>query len=115
MITIYHNNRCSKSRCALTALENSGQEFEIINYLETVPTVDELRVIIEKLDIKPHGLIRKSEAIYIAEYKGKDLSDDEWIAAMAVHPILIERPILISGDKAVIARPSEKINEILGQ
>lgn len=113
MITIYHNKRCSKSRCALTALENSGQEFEIINYLEAVPTVDELHVIIEKLGIKPHELIRKSETIYIANYKGKNLSDENWIAAMVAHPILIERPILVSGNKAIIARPEEKINEIL--
>ena len=113
MITIYHNNRCSKSRCALAALEESGQEFEIVNYLQAVPTTDELRVIVKKLGLKPHDLIRKSELIYIAEYKGKTLSDEEWIAAMVAHPILIERPIVVSGDKAVIARPEEKINEIL--
>lgn len=113
MIQIYHNNRCSKSRCALTALEESGQEFEVINYLQARPTIDELREIIEKLGLKPHELIRKAESIYIAEYKGKELSDEEWIAAMVAHPILIERPILVSGDKAVIARPTERINEIL--
>ncbi|MFA4869799.1 MAG: arsenate reductase (glutaredoxin) [Pedobacter sp.] len=113
MIKIYHNNRCSKSRCALTALEESGQEFEVINYLQSTPTADELREIIKKLGIKPHDLIRKGEAVYISEFKGKDLSDEEWIAAMVENPILIERPILVSGDKAVIARPTERINEIL--
>lgn len=113
MIKIYHNNRCSKSRCALTALEESGQEFEVINYLQSTPTADELREIIEKLGIKPHDLIRKGESVYILEFKGKDLSDEEWIAAMVENPILIERPILVSGDKAVIARPTERINEIL--
>ncbi|WP_316815332.1 arsenate reductase (glutaredoxin) [Pedobacter nyackensis] len=115
MIKIYHNNRCSKSRCALTALEESGQEFEVINYLQTVPTAEELREIVDKLGVKPHELIRKNESIYIADYKGKELSDEEWIAAMVAYPILIERPILVSGDKAVIARPTEKINEILGE
>jgi arsenate reductase len=114
MIQIYHNNRCSKSRCALTALEESGQEFEIVNYLQAVPTADELRAIVAKLGIKPHELIRKGESVYIDKYKGKELSDEAWIEAMVAHPILIERPILVSGDKAVIARPTEKINEILG-
>lgn len=99
----------------MTALEESGQEFEVINYLQTTPTVDELREIIAKLGIKPYELVRKSESVYVTEYKGKDLSDEEWIAAMVAHPILIERPILVSGDKAVIARPTEKINEILAQ
>jgi len=99
----------------LTALEESGQEFEVVNYLQTIPTTEELRTIIEKLGIKPQELIRKSEAIYLAEYKGKDLSDEDWIEAMVAHPILIERPILVSGDKAIIARPTEKINEILGK
>ncbi|MNY64454.1 arsenate reductase [compost metagenome] len=72
-----------------------------------------MREIIEKLGIKPHDLIRKGESVYVSKYKGKDLSDEEWIAAMVENPILIERPILVSGDKAVIARPTERINEIL--
>lgn len=113
MIKIYHNNRCSKSRCALTALEESGQKFEVINYLQTAPTIEELSTIIKKLGISPHELIRKNESVYIAKYKGKELSDEEWIEAMVTHPILIERPIVVSGDKAVVARPAEKIDEIL--
>lgn len=98
----------------MTALEESDQEFEVIHYLQTVPTADELRLIVEKLGIKPHELIRKGESVYINEYKGKVLDDEEWIAAMVAHPILIERPIVVAGDKAVIARPTEKINDILG-
>ena len=113
MIKIYHNNRCSKSRCALVALEESGKEYQVINYLETVPTAGELRVIIEKLGIKAHDLIRKNESIYIQQYKGKDLSEEAWIEAMLAHPILIERPIIVDGERAVIARPAEKISEIL--
>ncbi|ETZ23522.1 arsenate reductase (glutaredoxin) [Pedobacter sp. V48] len=112
MIKIYHNNRCSKSRCALTILEDSGKEFEVINYLETVPTVDELRVIIAKLGIAPHELVRKSETVYKEKYKGRDLSEEEWIAAMVENPILIERPILVSDDLAVIARTPEKIYDL---
>lgn len=98
----------------MTVLEESGQEFEVIHYLETVPTADELRLIVAKLGIKPHELIRKGESVYINEYKGKVLSDEEWIAAMVAHPILIERPVVVAGDKAVIARPTEKIIDILG-
>lgn len=97
----------------MTALKESGQEFEVIHYLETVPTADELRLIVAKLGIKPHELIRKGESVYINEYKGKVLANEEWIAAMVAHPILIERPIVVAGDKAVIARPTEKINDIL--
>lgn len=113
MIQIYHNNRCSKSRCALAVLEESGQEFEVVSYLQDTPTAKELAAIIKKLGIKAHELIRKTETVYIERYKGKDLSDEEWIQAMVENPILIERPIVISGDKAVIARPTEKIQEIL--
>ena len=114
MITIYHNNRCSKSRCALQELEKSGKEFEVIYYLDTPPNVAELTAIVSKLGIKPLALIRKGEQVFIDNYKGKTLTDAEWIEAMVKHPILIERPIVISGDQAVIARPTEKIKEILG-
>jgi len=114
MIKIYHNNRCSKSRCAMTILEDSGKEFEVVNYLETVPTADELRAIVGKLGIAAHDLVRKSEAVYKEKYKGKNLSDEAWIVAMVENPILIERPILVSDDLAVIARPTEKIYDILG-
>jgi len=113
MIKIYHNNKCSKSRCALGILKESGEEFEVVNYLETVPTVNELTAIIQKLGIKAHDLVRKNESVYLEKYKGKNLSDEEWILAMIENPILIERPILISGDQAVIARPTERIYDIL--
>ncbi|WP_316831916.1 arsenate reductase (glutaredoxin) [Pedobacter aquatilis] len=114
MIQIYHNNRCTKSRQAFEELENSGKAFEVIYYLETPPDVAQLETLIKKLNIKPVELIRKTEKIFIENYKGKTLSDVEWIEAMVKYPILIERPIVVSGDKAVIARPTERINEILG-
>lgn len=98
----------------MAVLEESGEEFEIVNYLEAAPTAEELRSIISKLGIRAHELVRKTEAIYKEKYKGKELSDEEWIAAMVIDPILIERPILVSGDRAVVARPTEKIHEILG-
>lgn len=114
MITIYHNNRCTKSRCALEELQKSGKDFEVIYYLETPPSKAELKEIISKLGIKPLELIRKGEKIFTENYKGKNLSDEEWIDVMIARPILIERPIVISENKAVIARPTEKIREILG-
>ena len=114
MITIYHNSRCTKSRCALVELEKSGKDFEVVYYLQTPPNKTELKEIISKLGIKPLELIRKGEKIFAENYKGENLSDEEWIDAMITYPILIERPIVISGNKAVIARPTEKIKEILG-
>jgi len=113
MIKIYHNNSCSKSNCALNILEESGKEFEIVNYLETPPIADDLISIINKLGIKAHQLIRKNEAVYTDKYKGKELSEQEWVMLMVENPILIERPILVSGERAVIARPTEKIYDIL--
>lgn len=113
MLTIYHNNRCGKSRSALCILEDKNLDFKIVEYLKDVPTVDELKSIIKKLKIKPHDLIRIKEPIYLENYKGKTLSDDAWIEAMHKYPILIERPIVINGNKAVVSRPPEKVNEIL--
>lgn len=113
MIQIYHNSRCGKSRECLAFLENSGQKYEIIKYLEDIPTFDELKEIIKKLGIKPIDLVRKKEKIWIENFKDKSLSDDEVIVAMISNPILIERPIVIKGDKAVIARPLEKVNSII--
>ena len=113
MITIYHNNRCGKSRSALCILEEKGQQFQTVEYLKDAPTVEELKSILKKLKMKPHDLIRTKEAVYIENYKGKTLTDDEWIHVMHDNPILIERPIVINGNKAVVARPPEKVNEIL--
>lgn len=113
MIKIYHNPRCRKSREGLELLEKSGKEFEIIKYLETVPTKQELRAVIKCLDITPENLIRKNEAIWKEHYKGKLLSDEAIIDAMIANPKLIERPIVINGNKAVIGRPLENIAEIL--
>lgn len=113
MIQIYHNSRCGKSRECLAFLEKSGQKYEIIKYLEDVPTFGELKQIIEKLGIKPIELVRRKEKIWIENFKDKPLTDDEIIQAMILNPILIERPIVINGNKAVIARPLEKAAAIL--
>ncbi len=113
MIKIYHNSRCSKSRCGLEILENSGKEFEIVKYLEAIPSENELKQIIKLLAIKPIELVRKNETIWKENFKNKDLSDAEIITVMIENPKLIERPIIINGNKAVIGRPTEKILEII--
>lgn len=113
MIKILHNNRCSKSRCGLEILENSGQQYEIVKYLDTPPTAGELAEIIALLGIAPLQLVRKNEAIWKEHFKGKELSNNEVIAAMVTYPKLIERPIVINGKKAVIGRPPESILDII--
>lgn len=112
MITIYHNPRCGKSRECLAFVENSKQEFEVIKYLENPLTFKELETIIKKLNFKPIELIRTKESIWTEHFKGKTLSDKEIVQSMVDYPILMERPIAVKGNKAVIARPFEKINEI---
>lgn len=113
MIKIYHNPRCTKSRQGLALLEAEAKDFEVIKYLDAPLSADELKGIITKLGIAPIALIRKNEAIWKSDYKGKDLSDDQLVAAMVTHPKLIERPIIINGDKAVIGRPTEQILDII--
>ena len=113
MIKIYHNNRCSKSRNGVQLLEASGKEFEIVKYLENIPSKEELSQIINMLGIAPMDLVRKNEKIWKENYKGKELSDSDIITAMIENPKLIERPIVINGNKAVVGRPPEKILEII--
>jgi len=110
---IYHNPRCRKSRQTLKILQEAEVDFEIRKYLEDPPTADELREVLEMLDIKPLALIRKGEEIFKNEYKGKDLSDEEWIDVMVTHPILIERPVVIKEGRAIIGRPPENVRELL--
>lgn len=113
MLKIYHNPRCKKSREGLAILEESGEDFQIIKYLENPPHYMELAAIVGKLHIKPIELVRKNEAIWKEQYKGKELSDKQIIQAMIDHPKLIERPIVICDNKAVIGRPPETIKNIL--
>ena len=112
-IKIYHNPRCSKSRQGLQILKDHHVNFEVVEYLKNPPTKEKLKEIIKKLGIKPIDLVRKNEKIWKENYKGKDLSDDEIIQAMVENPKLIERPIVIKDDKAVLGRPPENILEIL--
>ena len=113
MITIYHNPRCGKSRECLAFIENSKQEFEVIKYLESPFSKSQLKDVLKKLNVKPIELVRIKEKIWIEKYKGKTLSDDDIVNAMIENPILIERPIVVNGEKAVLARPFEKVKAIL--
>lgn len=113
MITIYHNNRCSKSREGLCFLENINQPFEVIHYLEDRLDTKKLSHLINILGIKPIELVRVKEKDWLENYKDKNLSDEEIIQAMVKFPKLMERPIVVNGNKAIIARPSERINEII--
>lgn len=110
---IYHNSRCSKSRSALSILQEKQLDVKVVNYLETPPSIKEIKDILKKLGIKAEELVRKGEKEFKENYKGKELTEDEWINAMAKYPKLIERPIFVNGDKAVVGRPPEKVLEII--
>jgi arsenate reductase (glutaredoxin) len=110
---IYHNPRCGKSRQTLALLQASGIPVEIIEYLKNPPTENELREIISLLKIRPKELIRQKEEIFVRNYKDKTYSDEEWIKIMVENPILIERPIVVDGKKAIIGRPPAKVQELL--
>ncbi|MDI5949809.1 arsenate reductase family protein [Flavobacterium sp. LB2P84] len=109
MIQIYHNSRCGKSRNCLAFIENSKKEFEVINYLINPPTYEELSAIIEKLNRKPIELVRQKEKIWIENFKDQKMNDKQIIQALISNPILIERPIVINGNSAIIGRDLEKV------
>jgi arsenate reductase len=113
-VTIYHNPRCSKSRQTLALLEDKGVTPKVVDYLKTPPSVAELKRVLKMLGLKARDIVRKGEARY-AELglKERDVTDDELLALMAENPILIERPIVVSGDKAAVGRPPESVLKIL--
>lgn len=113
-IKIYHNPRCSKSRQTLQLLQDKGIEPEVILYLENPPSKSALKKLLKSMDMKARDLMRTKEA----EYKENNLADeslkeDDLIAAMIEHPKLIERPIVVNGDKAALGRPPENVLGIL--
>ena len=113
MIQIYHNPRCKKSREGVAFLEDAQIDFEIIKYLETPPNSEEVKDLLKKLSYTPIQLVRKNEAVWKENFKGKDLSDDEIIQAMVTYPKLIERPIVVKDQKAVLGRPPENVLELI--
>jgi arsenate reductase len=113
MIKIYHNPRCSKSREALNILENETTDFKVIKYLDEELNAKELAEIIKLLRIKPIELIRKNESLWKDNFKNLTFTDKELINLMIKYPKLIERPIVVNGNKAVVGRPPEKILDII--
>ncbi len=113
-VLIYHNPRCSKSRQTLELLQKNKINPDIIDYLDSPPSENELSEIIKKLNISVHDLVRKNEKIYkVVTEKNPEPTDSQLIQAMVANPILIQRPIVIKGEKAVIGRPPENVLEIL--
>lgn len=110
--TIYHNPRCRKSREALEILENEGVEIEVVKYLEETPTEAELEKLLAKLNLNPTDIIRTGESIYKEQFKGLNLNDHEWIKIMVENPKLIERPIVVKGNKAIVGRPPVLVKEL---
>src|SRR5690606_5016068 len=113
MLKIYHNPRCAKSREALEILEGTGRDFEVVYYLQQPPTEGELWEIIEMLGVAPMDLVRQKEEIWQKHYKGKELTDPQVVRALVENPRLLERPIVIKGDKAIIGRPPIRVKTLL--
>ena len=113
-IFIYHNPRWGKSRESVKILENAGEEYEIINYIESPPSSEELQILADKMDIQAHEFIRKKESIFKELGLQAYIEDDKTLFQyMSSNPKLIERPIVVKGDRAVLGRPPEKIIEFL--
>ena len=114
MITIYHNPRCSKSRATLALIKDQGFEAEVVLYLETPPSADTITELLQKLGMKARNIIRTGEAAY-KENNLKDLalSEQTLIAAIAAHPKLLQRPIVVKDDQAIVGRPPDNVLQLL--
>ena len=113
MITIYHNPRCRKSRETLALIQESGEDFEIVEYLKSPLSKEELKALLTKLQMQPGELLRKGEDIWKEKYKGKTLGGDQILLAMAEHPKLMERPVVVKGEAAILGRPPENVRRLL--
>ncbi len=115
-IIVWHNPRCRKSREGLAAAEKTAKEkglnLEIRKYLDNPPTEQELKKVLQWLGIKPIELVRTKETVWKENFKGKEMTDEQIIKAMVQYPKLIERPVVIYNDKAVLARPADKVLEL---
>jgi len=111
--TIYHNPACSKSRATLELLRARGADPVVVDYLTQPPSAAELTELCSRLGLRPRELVRDGEAVFAERYAGAELDDAGWIDAMVADPILIQRPIVVSGTRAAIGRPPERVLEIL--
>lgn len=110
---IYHNPRCSKSRETLALIKEKHPKVEIVDYLKNPPTAADMKQLLQKLNMKAADLLRKNEEIYKKQFKGKNFGEEEWIQIMIENPKLIERPIVVKGNKAVLGRPPENVESLL--
>ena len=111
---IYHNPRCSKSRATMALLESRGIDVDVIEYLKTPPAPDEIEAVLEKLAMEPRELMRRKEAAYReAGLDDPSLGRRHLVEAMAAHPVLIERPVVLAQGKAALGRPPESVLAIL--
>jgi len=113
IIRIYYNPRCSKCRETAALVSDRGYNTELVEYLISPPCKEELRKLLHKLGMKPLQLVRKGEEVFKQNYAGLTLNDEEWLDALVAHPVLLERPIVVRGDKAVLARPPERVLALL--
>ena len=112
-ITIYYNPRCSKCREVAALVSEQGCNTDLIKYLDTRPSKKELSNLLHKLGMKPLELIRKGEEVFKQHFVGRTLSNEEWLDALVAYPVLMERPVVVRGNKAVVARPAVKVLEII--
>lgn len=114
--TLYHNPRCSKSREALALLESMGVTPIVVDYLKTPPDLDTLRLLVRRLGVRPAALLRRKEPPFVElGLAGKLDDEDAILAAIAAHPVLLERPIVVQGERAVIARPAETLRTLFNR
>lgn len=112
--TIYHNPKCSTSVAGLKLLKNAGIEPKVIDYMKAVPTEKQMELLIMKLGAKAEDLIRRKEPLFLKRYATLKLNEHEWVRVMRENPELIQRPIVVRNSKAVIGRPLELIEELIG-
>ena len=112
MVTVYHNPRCTTSREVLEILKKRGEEIKIVKYLVDPPTYEEMKEILRKLNLRPMYLLRKEEDLYKKNFKGKYFTDDQWTRILIDNPILIQRPVVVRGNMAVVARPPKRVYEL---
>ncbi len=113
MIQIYHNPRCSKSRAGLQFLDDNNAEYEVINYIKDGISEQTILYLANKMNVNVIDLVRQNEEVYKTEIKGNQLTDSKLLKKIADNPRLLQRPIVVNNDKAVMGRPTEKIQEIL--
>jgi arsenate reductase len=113
MLNIYHYPRCKISRQVLGKIYKAGTDVDVIEYMKTIPTVKDLKILLAKLNLKPLQIVRKVEPIFKQKFKDKNFSDEEWLHILHENPILIERPIVVRNNKAIVCRPPDRLNELL--